>query len=634
MRAPATWLAVVALALGAGSAAALEYGETPSLEAAVAAGEMPPVGERVPEEPRIVTYEDGVATPGRHGGDLRMLVGRAKDVRLLVVYGYARLVGYDRDYEIHPDILAGVEVKDGRSFTLKLRKGHHWSDGHPFTAEDFRYWWEDVANNPDLAPSGPPKDMLIDGLAPSFELIDETTVRYTWPRRNPFFVPAMARAAPLFIYRPAHYLKRFHLEYAAADDLAAMADQGGERNWAAMHNRMDNMYRFDNPDLPTLQPWRNTTFLPSTRFIAERNPYYHRIDEAGRQLPYIDRVVLTVADGKLIPAKAGAGESDLQSRAIYFNNFTFLKENEERNEYATYLWRTAKGAHLALYPNLNINDPVWREVFRDARFRRALSLAIDRNLINQTLYYGLAIEGNNTVLPASPLFRPEYQRAWTGYDTDAANRLLDEMGLTERNGAGTRLLPDGRAMDIIVETAGEETEQTDVLELVRDGWAEIGIRLFSKPSQREVFRNRIFAGETQISIWGGFENGVPTPDMSPAELAPTMQHSLQWPKWGQYFETSGGSGEPPDLPAALELVRLNEQWLAAGSREEREAAWREMLRIHAEQMFTIGIVAGVMQPIVVSKRLRNVPHEGVYNWDPGAQFGIYRPDTFWFGEPQ
>ena len=636
MRTVARWAAgtLAALALGAAPGVALEVVETPMFKEAVAAGEMAPVAERVPEEPRIVAFDDGATAAGRHGGDLRMLVGRAKDVRLLVVYGYARLVGYSPDYEIRPDILAAVEVEEGRAFTLKLRKGHRWSDGHPFTAEDFRYWWEDVANNPVLKPSGPPKDMLIDGAAPTFEVIDESTVRYTWPTPNRFFLAALARAAPLFIYRPAHYMKRFHLEYASAEDLAEMAAQGGERNWAAMHNRMDNMYRFDNPDLPTLQPWMNTTFLPSTRFIGARNPYYYRVDEAGRQLPYIDRVVLTVADGKLIPAKAGAGESDLQSRSIYFNNFTFLKANEERNEYVTYLWRTAKGAHLALYPNLNINDPVWREVFRDSRFRRALSLAIDRNLVNQTLYYGLAIEGNNTVLPASPLFLPEYQTAWTEYDIETANRFLDEMGLTERNGAGTRLLPDGRAMDIIVETAGEETEQTDVLELVRDGWAEIGIRLFSKPSQREVFRNRIFAGETQISIWGGFENGVPTPDMSPAELAPTTQQSLQWPKWGQYFETSGGAGEPPDMPAALELARLNEAWLAAGSRDEREAVWRKMLQIHADEMFTIGIVSGVMQPIVVSKRLRNVPQEGVYNWEPGAQFGIYRPDTFWFGEPK
>ena len=165
------------------------------------------------------------------------------------------------------------------------------------------------------------------------------------------------------------------------------------------------MYQFDNPALPTLQPWMNTTKPPADRFVAVRNPYFHRVDANGRQLPYIDRVVLAVAEGKLIPAKTGAGESDLQARDIQFNNYTFLKKGEKTNNYRTLLWKTVRGAHFALFPNLNVNDPVWRRSLRDVRFRRALSLAIDRAQINQVLYFGLAAEGNNTVLPESPLLR-------------------------------------------------------------------------------------------------------------------------------------------------------------------------------------------------------------------------------------
>ena len=66
------------------------------------------------------------------------------------------------------------------------------------------------------------------------------------------------------------------------------------------------------------------------------------------------------------------------------------------------LWRTGPGSQLALYPNLNVNDPVWRRLLRDVRFRRALSLAINRHEINEVLYFGLAIEGQNTVLPQEP----------------------------------------------------------------------------------------------------------------------------------------------------------------------------------------------------------------------------------------
>jgi peptide/nickel transport system substrate-binding protein len=623
---------LASLFVAATPSAALELVETPMFAERVAAGELPPVSERVPTTPRVIELSAEGLLPGRHGGDLRTLGVRSKDVRLLVVYGYARLVGYHTDFGVVADIAQSVTVDEGRVFTIKLRPGHKWSDGHPFTSEDFRYFWEDVATNEELRPSGPPREMIVDGEPARVEILDQTTIRYSWSQPNPFFLPALARAAPLFIYRPSHYMKAFHLKYADPAELAERAAAEGKRNWAALHNRMDNLYKFDNPDQPTLQPWCNTTVGQSIRFIGERNPYYHRIDENGRQLPYIDRFILTIADSKIIPGKAGAGETDLQSRSLFFNNYTFLKEGEKRNDYTTLLWQTARGAHLALYPNLNINDEGWRAAFRDVRVRRAPSMAIDRGLINQVLYFGLAIEGNNTVLPGSSLFKSGYQSAWADYNPDAANELLDEAGLSARDDSGVRLLPDGRPMEVIVETAGEDTEQTDVLELVRDNWAEIGIKLYTRPSQREVFRNRIYAGETQVSIWSGLENGLPTPDMSPEELAPTRQNGLQWPKWGQYHESNGNAGEAPDMPAARELMDLHQSWLRSATRKEREKIWHRMLEIHREQTFSIGIVSGVMQPIVVNNRLRNVPRDAVYNWDPGAQFGIYRPDTFWYDE--
>ena len=354
-----------------------------------------------------------------------MLIGRSRDIRLLVVYGYARLVGYTENFELVPDILESIDVEEGRIFTLHLRPGHKWSDGAPFTSEDFRYWWKDVANNPNLSPSGPPVDMLVNEEPPVFEVVDETTVRYTWPANNANFLPRLAGAAPLFIYRPAHFLKKYHADYATEAELEERI--GRARNWAAQHNRQDNMYRFDNPSLPTLQPWMNTTRPPATRFKAERNPYFHRVDENGRQLPYIDRFIMSQATAQLIPAKAGAGEVDLQARSIYFNNYTFLRA-------------------------------------------------------------------------------------------------------------------------------------------------------------------------------------------------------------AQNYETGGKVGEPPDMPAAIELQELHRQWLNAGSDEERTEVWGKMLSIHADQVFSIGVVSGVMQPIVVRNGLRNVPRKGIYNWDPGAQFGMYRPDTFFWDE--
>jgi peptide/nickel transport system substrate-binding protein len=622
-------LIFAALCLAAAPAFAANLVETPSLQVEVAAGRLPAVQQRVPAEPLVVTLDRAGLTPGRHGGELRTLIGRTRDIRLMSTFGYARLVGYDSRLKLAPDLLKAIDVQDERIFTMTLRRGHKWSNGDPFTTEDFRYYWEDVANNRDLAPSGPPVDLLVNGERPKVEIIDEVTVRYSWSQRNPNFLARLAAAAPLYIYRPSRYLKQFHGAHGDQAALQAQVTQARMRNWAQLHNRMDNLFEFDQPDLPTLEPWRIVTKPPAIRFVVERNPFFHRIDGNGLQLPYIDRVIVNQSDGKLIPAKAAAGEVDLQARNLSFKDFTFLKENEKRSGYKTLLWRTAKGSQVAILPNLNVNDPVWRKLNRDVRFRRALSLGVDREAVNQSLYYGLGVEGNNTMLPDTPLFNEDNLTAWAKYDPKQANRLLDEVGCERRGPGNMRLLPDGRPLEIIVETAGEDSEQSDVLELVAESWAKLGIKLLIKPSQRDVLYNRVFAGETVMSIFFGFENGMATPAMSPGELAPMSQVQLQWSKWGQYYETKGAQGEQPDMPEAQRLVELYRSWVTAKSTEERTEIWQAMLKIHAQQQFTIGIVSGVYQPVVATRALRNIPVEGVYNFDPGSFFGMYRPDQFW-----
>jgi len=603
--------------------------EPPALADRVAKGELPPVQERLPKVPAVADMGWPGQTAGKHGGDITLLMATPKDTRLMVVYGYARLVGYDTKYALKPDILQAFEVEQGRVFTFHLRPGHKWSNGDPFTTEDFRYYWEDVANNKELSPAGAPVQMLVDGETPKVEVIDETTIRYSWSKPNPQFLPALAGPSPLYIFRPSKYLKQFHGKYVDPDDLKKKLAEMGQHSWAALHNRIDNMYRNDNPDLPTLEPWMLTTKPPSERYVFKRNPYYYRVDAQGLQLPYIDSVAVQVADSKLIPAKVAAGDADLAARYLRFDNFTLLKQSEARGKYKVLLWNSAWGSQVALYPNLNVADPEWRKIVRDVRFRRALSLAIDRGDINQQVYLGLATEGGNTVLAQSPLFDESYLSAWTAFDIDQANQLLDDMGLTERNSNNLRMLPDGRPLEVIIETTGQSPEESDVLELIADTWRQIGVGIYPKPSERDTMRNSVFDGESVMSVWTGLENGLPTADMMPSEFAPTTQQQLQWPMWGQYVETKGESGERVDLPEAQQLDDLLKQWSAAADSAGREAIWREMLRIFADQVFTIGTVAGVPQPVVVSNRLHNVPEQGIYSWDPGAHFGIYKPDCFW-----
>jgi peptide/nickel transport system substrate-binding protein len=551
---------------------------------------------------------------------------------MMTIYGYARLVVFNHRLELEPDILESIENDGSRRYTLTLREGHRWSDGQPFTAEDFRYWWEDVANNKRLSPGGPPAALMPGGKAPVFEVLDTRRVRYTWETPNPAFLPNLAGAQPLFIFMPAHYLKKSHERYADRSALDAEVRRIRVKDWGALHERRSRQYRPENPELPTLDPWRNTTNIPAERFVFERNAFFHRVDERGRQLPYIDRVIINTATASLIPAKVGAGDSDLQARYLQFDNYTFLKNAEKRQGFQVRLWERADGAKVALYPNLNAADPMWRALNRDARFRRAVSVAINRADVNNVIFYGLAREAGNSMLEGSPLFDPANARAWTQYDRALANRLLDEAGLAKRDWDGVRLLSDGRRAELTIETAGESTEETDALELIKEHLREVGIRVFSRASQREIFRRRILTGDTVMCVWGGLDNAIASPDMEPDALAPANSTQYQWPRFGQFVETAGSAGDRIDIPEVAELAEKLEAWRKSATTEERRAIWRRMLAIHADQVFTIGIVNRTHQPVVVSNRVRNVPEKGWFSFEPGAFFGIHLMDAFWLAD--
>ncbi len=598
----------------------------------VDAGNLPPIEERLPSEPLVVDLAAKGRDFGTPGGTLRTMVTRSKDIRQMVVYGYARLVGFDENYEIVPDLLESFENEGNRKFTLHLREGHKWSDGSPFTSEDFRYWWEDVANNELLSPSGPPDFLIVEGNTPKVSFPDETTVVFEWDDPNPNFLQSLAQARPPFIYRPSEFLKQYHEKFADADELAFQVEDARVKSWAALHNKLDNLYKFDNHKLPTLQPWLNASSGKKIRHNFVRNPYYHRIDSKGVQLPYIDVVEMEIVAPGLVAAKTNAGETDLQGRGLAFRDASILKKGEKGGDYKTLLWKTGVASQIAIYPNLNFADDAWREVLRDVRVRRALSLAIDRKTINQALYFKLAQPGAMSVLPASPFYDEENAKAWAQFDVELANALLDEAGLTERDKNGIRLLPDGRPMELIIETAGERQEVENALQIVTDTWREIGVALVMRPLDRDILRNRVFAGNTMASVWFGWDDGIPQNHTSPAYLAPTDQVFLAWPKWGQHYQTGGEAGEPPDMPEAQRLMELAHDWEVATTDEQRQTAWSEMLKIHADQLYAIGILNGAPQPIVVSNRLRNVPEQAMWAWEPGAHFGIHRPDEFFFAD--
>ena len=628
---------LLSLCLGGFSAAQAQEGgdspaEPPALRYDLADGGLLPLAQRLPATPRRDLPGREGWQEGRYGGSLKMLARGGRDARDLVLFGYARLVVWDDKLNLVPDILESVEIEDERVFTLTLRQGHRWSDGTPFTTQDIRFWWEDVANNPELSPRGLVPELLAAGRPPQVEILDETRVKFSWQAPNPRFLPALAAASPLFVYRPAHYLKQFHADYADPAKLAETAETIGLRSWAELFRRKDRMFRFDNPELPSLQPWVNTSAPPAERFVARRNPFFHRVDGAGRQLPYIDEVVLSRSQPRLVAARAAAGEIDLQARGLTFQDGAVLKQAEKDGKIKLHLWPIGRGAQLALYPNLNAASPGWRRVLRDIRFRRALSLGIDRAELNQVLYQGTALSGANALLPDSPLYNEEHRKAWATYDPEQANALLDQLKMTWKDDDGIRHLPDGRRADLVIETADVDPSEIDALEVIKAQWAKIGIAVVIRSQPRQAARQRIGSGATVMSLFYGLANGLATPEMSPAELAPTSEKQNNWPLWGLHHESGGSAGEAPDLPAARKLLALYNDWALATDEAGRREIWQQMLKIHADQVFSVGLLGAVRQPVVATTRLRNLPEDAVYMYDPGAYFGRYRMDTLWFAD--
>ena len=258
-------------------------------------------------------------------------------------------------------------------------------------------------------PGGPPATLRVDGEMPKVTFPDPLTVRYRWSKPNNLFLLDQAGAYPTIIFRPAHYLKQFHKAFNTPDALKKLARAEGRRNWAALHNKKDAMYLMDNPDMPTLQPWRPTVGPPAQVFVSERNPYFHRVDERGRQLPYIDRLVMMLVERAVIPVKTSTGEADLQARYISFDQVPFLRKNEQLAGFRVFLWNTGVPSTVAIYPNLTTSEPVMRPILQDRRFRQALSLAVNRQEINHILYYGLGLPGpeHRAPEPGRPRGAPE-----------------------------------------------------------------------------------------------------------------------------------------------------------------------------------------------------------------------------------
>ncbi len=599
-----------------------EFSEAPQLAELVEQGELPPVEERLPKEPVVVDPYESI---GNYGGTWRMATVETGAGYLYYWICREHLLRWTLDgTEVVPNVAKAWTVSDdGRTYIFYLREGMRWSDGEPFTADDIMFWYEDVLLNDELTP------VKSRWWAPGGELVkveklDNYTVSFNFAVPYGTFLEYMAFAGSP--YAPKHYLEQFHSKYVSADKLSEMAKEAGYDSWYQLYlNKADEHI---NPELPRLTPWILKDLLP-TRITAERNPYYWKVDSAGNQLPYLDRTALDiVSDQEIITMKTIAGDFDMQVQGLNSSDYPLFMENRERGDYRVIIWPCAGGSDAAVFLNQNYyEDPVIGDFLRNRTFRLALSHAIDRDEINEIVFYGLAEPRQMVPLPPSPYYDEELAYKYIEYDPEKAGELLDSLGLDNKDKDGFRLRPDGKPLELTI-TVTPHSSDIDVAEIVCEQWKKVGIKAAVETLMGALYTTRLQASQLQATIW--LTDGNEHMPIYPYWTVPFNRNSRQAPLCGLWVESGGKEGVEPegDLKKVVDLYSELETTMDPDKRIEIA---KEIFRINIENLWIIGIVGGGPggQGLVIARNdFRNVPERGVCYGDATGLISITHPEQF------
>ena len=613
-------------------AVAQTYNESPLLAARVAAGELPPVDQRLPENPLVVEPFHEI---GEYGGTLRMHVltfdwgpipvGTQNQQSSLT------MVDADGKNSLGLRLLEHIEFADDfTSVTMRLRRGLKWSDGEPMTADDILFMWNDVQQNTELRPN-PWGTWVVDGQFVQVEKIDSETVRFLAAGPIPSWETQLKTGATQqgAFYAPKHYLQKWHPDHN--DDAAAVAKEEGFEGWTQAFNFHADWWTARDMDTPRMYTWILTDSNPSAK-LFERNAYFWQVDTAGNQLPYIDHVQSEVVSLETWNLKILSGEADFARHFASLNNFPLYKENEEAGGYTTYLQNSLIGNDVAIGFNFNQEDQVLRSLYHDIRFRRALSVAINRDEINEEVYFGQAVPRSNVPIPSLGYFKPEWETAWSQYDAHLANQLLDEIGLTERDRDGIRLRSDGDPLEVTILYAEYKQTVTATLELVKEYWEAVGVKtVLDNQPQGAPYGTAISDPDHPMNAWEHSRSDGINSWLHPWH--DYLNGGSKWvPRWSIWSRIVDG-GEEYDRPGdtiTYDLVKERFQFLKAwqltqpGSAEHTQMG-QEYFDWFTDQVWTIGTVGLPPAPFTSKNTLGNV---GLPDVDFPRTHDVLRPTAF------
>ncbi len=610
-------LAGVICVLGVTSVWAAKYNEAPMLRAKVAAGELPPVEERLPEEPVVVQVVEEI---GQYGGTINVVTTGVEDAQ----DGYM-MTGLDSILRVAPDgktivpnLAKSWEFSEGgKALTLHLIEGIKWSDGVPFTADDILFWYEDIILNDELTPVKP-GDWSPGGELMKMEKLDDYTIRLRFAKPHPLAPLVLAHIAGTTgeFFTPKHIMKEFHPRYVPKEKLEKLAKEEGNDFWYQSFQAR-NHFDFGNLQKKVDAPTIDAFLLKEKKageWIFERNPYYWKVDTAGNQLPYVDRVHISLVESpEMVNMKILTGEVDFSGYHTTLMNYPLYMENADKGGYRVLMWKSGLSAEVVFFLNLTHKDPVFRKIVQDRRFRIAMSLALNREEINDMVLLGRGIPAQGTALPNSSFYEERFSKAYAEYDSKEANRLLDEMGLDKRDNQGYRLRPDGKRLSIVIEFTDTEGPKGAIAEVAATHWEAIGIQIILKEEGIDLMVERVTGNETDMGLWHmGSTSDVRLP-IAPVWFVPMM--TFNWGiEWAQWYTTKGEKGEEPPE----EIKKLHEWFdklIVAMDEEERIRLMKNILESQAENVWSIGTVAQAPVPIIVKNNLRNIPEEGYWGWD-------------------
>ncbi|TCS65664.1 peptide/nickel transport system substrate-binding protein [Primorskyibacter sedentarius] len=604
-----TLASVIAIAV-AGQAAAWE--EAPQLAEQVAAGSLPPVDERLPAEPLLMDVIEG---PGEYGGTLRRaILGGGDQHNMVRTIGSDNMVRWSPDWsEVRPNIAKSWDVSDDASkFTFHLREGMKWSDGAPFTADDIMFWYEDVFSDAALTPN---KDSTFVGPVGPVKIskIDDVTVEFDFGAPNGLFLQALAYG---FGYHatayPKHYLSQFMPKYN--DDVQALVEaEPTVGDWVQLFNLkagpMDTPLFWQNPDRPTLHAWHLTNAYGATdRVIAERNPYYYKVDSQGQQLPYIDRITYDqVEDVETILLKAFNGEIDYMLRHLGRpSNKASLTDNMERGKYGFFDVGDLPANIMILMMNLNHTDPLKREVINNKDFRIGVSHAMNRQEVIDLLYFGAGTPAQTAPREGSDLYKEEYAKQYTEYDTDLANAYLDKV-LPEKDADGYRLGPDGERFTMVFLVADVfGLQYPDAMELIAGYAADVGLDFQIRTTDRSRLIELHTSNDFDAYLWN-CSGGQADAYLTPICYVPTISNSVSWAReWAAWGVDPSTGEEPPQ--EVKDIFDTYNQVRSAATPEAQKELMQKVLDMAAEQFFTIGMVQNDPVFGIARNNVRNVPN--------------------------